>query len=144
MDKVREALETARRRLVIAARFAGNDDDVAEASVSFIDAALASLPASDADVWRTMDSAPRDGTPIQAKIPGHGADNIIAWASSLLDSEGKDCGGWQFVEDQEPPDDWTDGVCWQVNEDGVASTQPVAWRPLPTPPRSLPTGGDDA
>lgn len=78
-----------------------------------------------------MLQAPRDGTPIQARIPGHGEDNIIAWVGDLLDSDGKDCGSWAFVTDQEPPDCWTDGYCWEVNEDGVRSMQPIAWKPDP-------------
>ena len=81
--------------------------------------------------WQTMDKAPKDGTAIQARIPGHGSDNIIAWTDGLLNSENEPCGGWQFVEDQEPPDDWTDGICWTVNEDGMQSTHPTAWKPLP-------------
>lgn len=30
-------------------------------------------------MWFPMETAPRDGTPIQAKIPGNGSDNIIRW-----------------------------------------------------------------
>ena len=82
------------------------------------------------DEWRTMDSAPRDGTAIQARIPGHGSDNIIAWLDGLVDSNERDCGGWSVVENQEPPADWTDGICWTVNEDGKPSTQPIAWKPI--------------
>jgi hypothetical protein len=81
--------------------------------------------------WNSdMDAAPKDGTPIQAEIPGHGNDNIIAWFDGLLDDDEQPCGGWAFVEDQEPPDDWTDGVCWATNEDGKPSTKPVRWCPL--------------
>lgn len=86
------------------------------------------------DDWCSdMDAAPRDGTPIQARIPGDGESNIIAWFDGLLNSQGEDCGGWMIVEEQEPPDSWTDGVCWEVNEDGVASVKPTAWK-YPTPP----------
>lgn len=81
--------------------------------------------------WLNMDSAPRDGTAFQAKIPGNGSDNIIAWCGGLLDSKGEPCGGWHFVEDQEPPDCWTDGICWTVNEDGKPSVEPTHWKPLP-------------
>lgn len=78
-----------------------------------------------------MNSAPKDGTPILAEIPGHGSDNIIQWVEGFVDSDDLECGTWCFVEDQEPPDSWTDGVCWRENEDGVPSTPPVSWRPLP-------------
>lgn len=75
--------------------------------------------------WQPMSSAPRDGTEIQAIIPGHGQDNVIAYRG------GFEYFAWQFTRDQEPPDDWTDGVCWMENEDGKPSTQPIAWKHLP-------------
>lgn len=81
--------------------------------------------------WQSMDAAPKDGTWIQARIPGHGADNVIAWMDGLQNSADEPCGGWSFVTDQEPPDSWTDGICWDVNEDGVASVAPTAWKRLP-------------
>lgn len=84
--------------------------------------------------WRPIETAPKDGTPIQARIPGHGSDNIIAWVHGFLDDNELDCSGWAFVEDQEPPADWTDGVCWARNEDGQPSTSPTHWQPLPPPP----------
>lgn len=81
--------------------------------------------------WHSMETAPRDGTAIQAEIPGNGSDNVIAWWDGLLDSTGKSCGGWGFASEQEPPHCWTDGFCWEVNEDGEASVQPTQWKPLP-------------
>jgi hypothetical protein len=85
--------------------------------------------------WQPIETAPRDGTVIQAKIPSHGSDNIIAWLDGLINENGEDCGGWSFAEDQEPPDDWTDGICWASNEDGKPSTSPTHWKPLPEPPK---------
>ena len=79
--------------------------------------------------WQTIYRAPKDGTSIQAKIPGHGSNNIIAWRRGLIDSGGNECGGWSVMGDQEPPDCWTDGVCWAVNEDGVPSVAPTHWKP---------------
>jgi len=88
--------------------------------------------------WKPIETAPRDGTPIQAMIPGHGSDNIIAWDGGFEDEKGEDVFTWVFVEDQEPPDDWTDGVCWGVNDAGNPSTKPTHWKPLQTqnPPAS--------
>ena len=84
--------------------------------------------------FQTIDSAPRDRTPIQARIPGHGDDNIIMWEPDCLENEHGPCGSWVFVsEDQEPPEDWTDGYCWGVNEDGVPSTWPTHWKPVEQP-----------
>lgn len=81
--------------------------------------------------WEDISSAPRDGSEFQAEIPGNGSDNVIAWIDGLLDSDGNDCGSWAFTRDQEPPDCWTDGYCWDVNEDGVPSVKPTRWKPLP-------------
>ncbi len=82
-------------------------------------------------MWQPMKTAPRDGSWIQVRIPGHGDDNVVAWIDGLLDSDEKDCGGWTFMTEQEPPDSWTDGICWDVNEDGVKSDQPTEWKHLP-------------
>ncbi len=83
--------------------------------------------------WQPIETAPRDGTDIQAEIPGHGSDNVIAWQVDAFLDESGPCGGWAFTTEQEPPDCWTDGVCWGQNEDGVASVRPTRWKPLPPP-----------
>ena len=83
--------------------------------------------------WQAIETAPRDGTEIQARIPGHGDDNVIALQDGYLDSDGRNCSCWVFTRDQEPPDDWTDGACWEVNEDGNASTPPTHWKRLSIP-----------
>lgn len=82
--------------------------------------------------WQPIETAPKDGTAFQARIPGNGDDNIIAWTNGLLNSDGEDSGGWYMAEDQEPPDGWTDGICWAVNDDGVPSIKPTHWKPCPT------------
>jgi hypothetical protein len=80
--------------------------------------------------WKDMDSAPRDGREIQVEIPGHGSDNVIAWVDGLLATDGSDAGCWAFSRDQEPPDCWTDGYCWEINEDFKQSVQPTKWKEL--------------
>jgi hypothetical protein len=80
--------------------------------------------------WQPIETAPKDGTAIQASIPGNGSDNVIAWFDDLLDSNGNPCGGWAFVSEQEPPECWTDGICWDVNEDGNPSVRPTEWKAL--------------
>jgi hypothetical protein len=76
--------------------------------------------------WQPIETAPDGGVSIQAKIPGYGSDNIIAWFGGLVDENGKDCGGWHYMEG-EPPDCWTDGVCWTMNADLKASIKPTHW-----------------
>lgn len=87
------------------------------------------------DEWLDISTAPKDGTWIQAKIEGYGSDNVIVWTGGLLNDDGEDCGGWEFVGEQDPPPCWTDGICWERNEDGVSSAQPTHWKPLPEPPK---------
>lgn len=92
-------------------------------------------------MWQPIETAPRDGTDIQARIPGNGEDNVIAWqVDAFRDDLDEPCGGWAFTTEQEPPDCWTDGVCWAFNEDGVPSVQPTHWMPLPAPPADLEGG----
>ena len=33
--------------------------------------------------WQPIETAPKDGTPIQARIPGHGEDNVIEWIAAF-------------------------------------------------------------
>ena len=79
--------------------------------------------------WQSIFTAPKDGTPIQARIDGYGSDNIIAWGNGLLDGESRECGGWNYLTG-EPPQCWTDGVCWESNENGNRSVQPTHWKPI--------------
>lgn len=85
--------------------------------------------------WRPIEEAPLNGTSIQARIPGHGEDNIIAWQADAYENDDGICGGWAFTSEQEPPDCWTDGVCWGSNEDGVPSVKPTHWKPAPPEPK---------
>lgn len=85
--------------------------------------------------WLDIATSPKDGTCVQARIPGHGSDNVIAWSDDLMNSAGGFCGGWNWMGENEPPDSWTDGVCWAVNADDEPSVQPTHWRPLHAAPK---------
>jgi len=82
--------------------------------------------------WRPIKSAPRDGTIIKARIPGHG-DFLIFWQWGFVDEYENECGCWICAQGQEPPDCWTDGVCWGQNDDGRRSVWPDAWMPTGSP-----------
>lgn len=84
----------------------------------------------ESDEWMPIETAPTDGTPFQAIIPGHGSDNIIAATGDIEMYDGSDCWAWAFVEDQEPPESWDDGICWASNSIGEPSVRPTHWKPL--------------
>ena len=70
-------------------------------------------------------------TDIQARIPGHGEDNIIAWQSGFMDENEEDCGGWAFTTDQGATamlDRWR---LLGSNEDDAPSVEPTHWKPAP-------------
>lgn len=80
-----------------------------------------------------MDAAPRDGTHIRARTNG-GAEFDALWVNGLVGRDENDCGGWAAVFEDESPACWSDGVCWEVNEDDVPSDPVTHWT-LPQPPR---------
>jgi len=84
--------------------------------------------------WQDISTAPKDGTTFQARIAGYGDHNMIGWEWGLRDGSDRDCGGWFYAGGDDPPDCWTDGVCWAENEDGVPSALPTHW--LPPPPNT--------
>lgn len=86
--------------------------------------------AKDAMGWQNMDTAPRDGTPIQAEIEGEGTDFVIMWQGGFVGENGEDCATWVIADEQEPPACWTDGVCWDSNENEVPSARPIRWKHL--------------
>lgn len=131
MDKVREALEPlARICATHEALFNGNLSANASVLVPMSDlrrasAALASLPASDAGGWRPIETA-------------ENFDRVIV--AGWQPRNGNTAGYWWYHED-----------C--TDECGRPMYHPDAllWHPFPAvpsappaPPRSLPTGGDDA
>jgi len=84
--------------------------------------------------WQPMDTAPRDGTPIEARIPGERRPRIISW--EILEGGDEYGDGWVCgwtIDPSDPDDDrhprsWTDGICWARNADGRPSLQPKGWR----------------
>ncbi len=47
-----------------------------------------------------------------------------------INESGDFCDQWQAAHEGEHPPCWTDGACWESNEDDRASLQPTAWMPL--------------
>ena len=62
--------------------------------------------------------------PIRLHMPD-GSDFLAGLVP--VEGEHKSVWAWTEIEEGTAPEDWTDGVCWQVNEDGKQSTQPIGW-----------------
>ena len=137
-DKVREALEAARDTLSAASRQLTDDHKIVlggkrwgETTIAKIDAALAALDApAEGDVWRDMDSAPKDGTEIWAYLFDSGIRRV-RWCSAEESAEIE--GG--------APDDYE--ACWCEVDDWDEIWSPKWWLPLnaiPLPSRPSPPG----
>lgn len=83
------------------------------------------------NLWRDISEAPRDGQTVQVRL----VSGMIVYASYeadyCLDSDGALCGQWVCSDELYYPNTWTDGACWQVNENGEISDQPTHFRTLP-------------
>ncbi|NBW15571.1 MAG: DUF551 domain-containing protein [Caulobacteraceae bacterium] len=82
--------------------------------------------------WRPIETAPRDSTHVMLRAGGREFPG--AYLPGFLDSNDNDCWCWAALGPNHP-DDWTGGTCWEVNEDGLPSTKPTHWMPLPAPPQ---------
>jgi len=86
--------------------------------------------------WQPIDTAPRDGRPIQARIKGERKPRVISW--EVIEGGNEDGTGWVFgwmidpsdPNEDSPPASWDDGYCWAINSDDEPSAQPTHWMPL--------------
>ena len=72
-----------------------------------------------AQAWRTMDSAPRDGTDVLIRCPMNTVHEArwIDWSHARFDSRHRETGWW-----------------WAGYDGAVGPVYPTHWQPLPTPP----------
>ena len=72
-------------------------------------------------------NAPTDGTEITIRTEG-GHELRAKFETGFVDGDGKECGCWVAVNEDEAPPCWTDAVCWESNADFVQSDPPVEWK----------------
>lgn len=84
-----------------------------------------SASAADAG-WQGIGSAPRDGSTFFAET-FDGFRLLVRWEWGFINSDEEDCGSWVAAIEDVHPEDWTDGVCWESNEDGIHSDPPLRW-----------------
>lgn len=78
--------------------------------------------------WQPIADAPYNQA-VEIKI-GRRKFPAILLHNASMSSEEESCDQWQATTDDHPKC-WSDGACWESNEDGNTSLQPEAWRALP-------------
>jgi hypothetical protein len=73
-----------------------------------------------------MDTVPTD-LAVRLHLP-----NGLSFPAKLHSFEGEDgeVFGWVCLDEGQAPENWTDDVCWAINEDDKPSTQPIGWTEL--------------
>jgi len=86
-----------------------------------------------AHAWQGIESAPYN-TPVRIK-----AGEMTFVARLLIDAAmttaEETCDQWVAEHEGEHPPCWTNGACWQSNENDDPSLRPVAWQLFPTADR---------
>lgn len=111
--------------------------DRLESEIDGLQKQLAALRAPAPDKgWRTMDTAPKDGTPIQLALPNaaNGYAQVVGWWEPEFE--------WETDYSQEPSEEgeypgkyrgaWTDGGI--QSDENPTEYLPHFWQPLPPPP----------
>lgn len=84
--------------------------------------------------WQPIETAPKDGTIIVLYTAGGNAF-VARWEDAIVENAADETiGAWRGALLY--PDCWTDGICWERNEDDEPSDPPAHWCPLPDPPQS--------
>jgi len=87
-------------------------------------------PVSERD-WLPIESAPKDGTVIQVRCEdkNFAIEFLASWQVIPDSREDGDGWGWIAKNEDEHPQDWHDGICWESNADEVPSNSPTHWKP---------------
>lgn len=97
---------------------------------------VAALPLSSVEGWQPIETAPVN-TPVRVKL-GEGMVIVARLVpDASITSDGQTCDQWQAEFENEHPECWSDGCCWESNVDEICSMQPTHWMPLPEPPAAL-------
>lgn len=79
--------------------------------------------------WNDMSAAPVEQT-IILDIPSFGELKAKYSFGVACDDNDNDVYAWVSMEEDRYPECWTDGVCWEQNENLAQSVQPTRWKEL--------------
>lgn len=77
--------------------------------------------------WQAIESAPYE-IGVEIKVEGGTVLNAELRRDASLSEDEEPCDQWVAAEGADYPACWSAGACWQSNEDGNMSLQPIAWR----------------
>ena len=84
---------------------------------------------TEGETWQPIDSAPMDGTEVRLLLKS-GRMVKASVQTGFMNSEENGCACWVCSDEEDCPESWTDGACWDRNEDDKQSDQPTHWAPL--------------
>jgi hypothetical protein len=80
--------------------------------------------------WQPIETYPNDGHPVQVRTRGGYVLKAFLGSCICEGPEGPVDAWAASIEGDNPPC-WTDGICWESNEDEKPSDPPVEWREHP-------------
>lgn len=101
------------------------------------------LPKVESETWQPIETAPKDGTVVDLWIAGDFGEHGERRADAYWGRPSHICGEAGSYCDCCPSyDGWVDSTFnHYLNGDDGLGEEPTHWRPLPTPPSTLNTGG---
>jgi len=80
------------------------------------------------EAWLALKDAPYNEV-VEVQV-GQMTFRAVLRPDAAMSDEETSCDQWQAAIEGEHPPCWSDGACWENNEDDSSSLPPEAWRPI--------------